>query len=390
MANDLTGSTFNNWTVLSPTERIDRRGRRHWMCRCTCGKEKAVLDQSLASGGSKSCGCKMSALRSDTWNAKYGKHPSLTDIDTIKRKVFEIHGDRVTMDESTYVGAYKECRFVDYEYGEFYCRPARVIRRGTGHPARTMQRREATCMRRFGVTTALLDPATKEMARQTSLAHFGTEHPTQNDEVKARIAQTCLERFGTTSALGNDDVRKKGAQTCMERYGTDVVLRSPGVKARVIATNLERYGCEWSAQNPDIRSKTDKTMHVRYGGPSSMNDHDVAKRNARAQTRSVRLTHWSTGEELVCIGSYEVRVVQYLNNHQIRFQWQPTTFKMPADDRGKAKTYRPDLYLTDAGAWVEIKGYFRKDAREKWDWFHVDHPNSMLWDKEALKDLGLL
>lgn len=53
------------------------------------------------------------------------------------------------------------------------------------------------------------------------------------------------------------------------------------------------------------------------------------------------------------------------------------------------KTYRPDCYLINKNLWIEIKGYFRNDAREKWDWFHEKYPNSELWNKKALKGIGI-
>jgi len=54
------------------------------------------------------------------------------------------------------------------------------------------------------------------------------------------------------------------------------------------------------------------------------------------------------------------------------------------------RTYRLDLYLIDEDKYVEIKGYFRKDAQEKWDWFHKTHTNSELWNKKKLKELKIL
>lgn len=57
---NLTGTTFNHWTVL---RRLDDRfypggGRvQMWLCRCCCGHEMAVNVNALKSGDSKSCGC---------------------------------------------------------------------------------------------------------------------------------------------------------------------------------------------------------------------------------------------------------------------------------------------------------------------------------------------
>jgi len=70
---------------------------------------------------------------------------------------------------------------------------------------------------------------------------------------------------------------------------------------------------------------------------------------------------------------------------KIDYNWQPQIFTMP-----NGKTYRPDLYLPDSDVWIEIKGYFRKDAKIKWDWFHKEHPNSELWNEEKLKEMKIL
>lgn len=52
----LTGMRFSRWTVLEENYR-DEKGYRRWKCRCDCGTEKFVLERSLKSGASQSCGC---------------------------------------------------------------------------------------------------------------------------------------------------------------------------------------------------------------------------------------------------------------------------------------------------------------------------------------------
>lgn len=59
---DLTGQSFGRWTVLYETEPyIDKKEKklRKWHCRCNCADqtERDVLEKSLVSGRSKSCGC---------------------------------------------------------------------------------------------------------------------------------------------------------------------------------------------------------------------------------------------------------------------------------------------------------------------------------------------
>jgi hypothetical protein len=52
---DLTGQRFGRWTVLCRDE--SKRKYVHWLCRCDCGTEKSVWNQSLKNGDSQSCGC---------------------------------------------------------------------------------------------------------------------------------------------------------------------------------------------------------------------------------------------------------------------------------------------------------------------------------------------
>jgi len=53
---DLTGQTFNLWTVKSRSH-TNEWGVVYWLCTCECGTERPVQARSLTSGTSRSCGC---------------------------------------------------------------------------------------------------------------------------------------------------------------------------------------------------------------------------------------------------------------------------------------------------------------------------------------------
>lgn len=53
---DLIGKRFGRWTVVCRSEN-SKDGKTKWLCRCDCGKEKAVYGRYLRSGQSLSCGC---------------------------------------------------------------------------------------------------------------------------------------------------------------------------------------------------------------------------------------------------------------------------------------------------------------------------------------------
>lgn len=52
----LAGREFGRWTVLNDVIK-DKNGEKKWLCRCTCGTERYVLQRTLLYGGSNSCGC---------------------------------------------------------------------------------------------------------------------------------------------------------------------------------------------------------------------------------------------------------------------------------------------------------------------------------------------
>lgn len=54
---DLTGQVFSRLTVIGLHNKTDSKNRRHWLCRCECGKTTIVRTSGLNYGSSKSCGC---------------------------------------------------------------------------------------------------------------------------------------------------------------------------------------------------------------------------------------------------------------------------------------------------------------------------------------------
>jgi hypothetical protein len=108
-------------------------------------------------------------------------------------------------------------------------------------------------------------------------------------------------------------------------------------------------------------------------------------KHLKSQRKHLKVAYWLNSQPLHCMNNWEAAVVRYLNNLQIEFLWQPKAFRMP-----DGRTYRPDLFLIKENIWVEIKGYFPEQSREKWTWFQTIYPNSELWDKVKLTELGIL
>ena len=75
---DLTGKKFGRLTVIKRDySRNNKRVRNaYWLCKCECGNEKIIRDDSLRKGLTKSCGCWAREWARE-WVKKYSKFPKL-------------------------------------------------------------------------------------------------------------------------------------------------------------------------------------------------------------------------------------------------------------------------------------------------------------------------
>jgi hypothetical protein len=316
---DLTGKLFGYWTVLFQDQtNHGKRKRIYWMCRCACGQEKSILGDTLRHNGSKSCGCRMNEIRQDLWIKKYGsKSPRMVKVSIIKERLTLLFGDLITIDESTYRGTDARCRFIDVVFGEFFTAPKNVLYRGQGHHNRTQEKRERTCLKKFGFKTNLLNPENIELIKSTNLERYGSESPLGCEEVRKKATNTMIENYGVDNPMKNDKIKNKTKLTNLDRYGCENPMSNTKVRNKMKATNLKRYGMESPLSSPDIIQKRFETNRKRYGTIAPCQNHEVAVRNARSQTRAIKLRHWMTGGEIICIGSYEAKVVEYLNASHI-------------------------------------------------------------------------
>lgn len=284
--------------------------------------------------------------------------PAKLTLDEIKQRIYQAHGNQVVLKESSFVSYRQKAIFIDADYGEFLATPKKICS-GQGHRKRTAEKMEKTNLQRYGV-----------------------KNPMMLDEIKQRLRKTNMERYGVKCFLQKSEIMKEAS---LEKYGTEYPVQSDIVKDKIKKVNMERYGCENVFGCKEILEKSIQTNLKKYGVKRPAQNLDIARKCARSQTKSIKKTHWKTGKEVVCIASYEAAVVDYLNENKIDYKWQETIFSMP-----NGKCYIPDCYLVDENKWIEIKGYFRKDAKEKWEWFSSLFRNTELWDRDKLKSMGII
>ena len=61
---DITGQVFSRWTIICRAP-ADKHRHTMWLCRCTCGTERAICGLNLKRGATRSCGCLEHELRQE-------------------------------------------------------------------------------------------------------------------------------------------------------------------------------------------------------------------------------------------------------------------------------------------------------------------------------------
>lgn len=100
--NDLTGKTFEKWTVLELAKSSKTR-KRKWICLCSCGAKHSVVAEALINGKSTRCTkcakTKHGGAGTPEYNSWRGAKLRCT-INSVTNKAWEHYGGRgITMDE---------------------------------------------------------------------------------------------------------------------------------------------------------------------------------------------------------------------------------------------------------------------------------------------------
>jgi hypothetical protein len=190
----------------------------------------------------------------------------------------------------------------------------------------------------------------------------------------------CLnkEKLRTTRAVDYTG-QVFGKLTAIER----IMLPNKGVKYRCLCL----CGKETLATTGSLQSGNIKSCGCFNIEEIIKRNHDpelILKRMKSASDSSIKI-HWKDNSELICKGGWEPRIIDYLNSNKVNYKWQ-VPFKL-LDTR----TYIVDFFDEDRNIYVEIKGWWRDDAKEKYDLFKSTYPNLIceVWGKKELQERNI-
>lgn len=334
--------------------------------------------------------------------------PKKISLEALKEKILIIHNGKVLIDSESYISSSKKCRFVDIDYGPWYAYPSNVIYKKTGHPKRGIDRRKKTkttpvsavknSIKKLFGDLVIIDESTYTNLRLKARfvdAKYGEfwMSPGKMIDNQQRHPKYNRELTAIRSRLNIGDLKSRIFKVHGNTVSVDDSTYNGNTKwCRFIDSEygefwaLPRYVVKKGQRHPKYsKIKHENSCIAKYGVRNPMQNIAIQKKSMKNQNQARIKRHWKTKKHVVCTGSYEFAVVSFLNKKRIDYEWQSRIFKMP-----NGKTYRPDLYLKKENKWIEIKGFFRKDAKEKWDWFHKENPNSELWNESKLKEMCIL
>lgn len=100
-----------------------------------------------------------------------------------------------------------------------------------------------------------------------------------------------------------------------------------------------------------------------------------------------RIWHQQPDSAWICMRSnWEAAYAHYLDAKGVQYQYEPETFVL-----SNGRAYTPDFLLLEAEEYIEIKGWYRPEHREKLEQFLREHPDKklILADRTYLESLGI-
>lgn len=145
----------------------------------------------------------------------------------------------------------------------------------------------------------------------------------------------------------------------------------------------------------DIRMATakERSIAAQLGKPNnfagrehSQKSKDAIASRLRGNTNGIhRGTKGAVYKTIKMDSMWEVAVAGYLDRSGEKWQYSPDAFML-----SETKSYRPDFKV--GNGYIEVKGYWRKNNKEKFELFRQMYPEVeiQVWHKEDLLQRGLI
>lgn len=209
----------------------------------------------------------------------------------------------------------------------------KVFRRGGRCIDCANEKRQKTCLEKYGETNVSKLQETKKKAQETYLKKTGYDHPSKDPAVQKKRETTMMNNLGYKWAFDTPEVREKICEINMKKYGVRYPLESKeiqkkcdkafikkyGVKRPFLSKkfwegwkkrNLATFGKEFHTQTKEYREKMEATMMRLYGVKHALQCYELYRKAMRTSF-STKKYEMPSGNIIDVMG-YEGRCVDIL------------------------------------------------------------------------------
>lgn len=225
------------------------------------------------------------------------------------------------------------------------------------------QKKENTCLSKYGVKNAALHPDIKLKTQNTNIERYGAASPFESNIVRSKIKEVCKERYGVETPFESKEVRQKGIDTTIARYGS--------LMSQARESAYAKYGMNPFA-HPTVKEKIKSTLQDKYNRSCSkhlqLTDEQLAvlqdydKFKELLTNKTFKLAGEILGVNDTTIGRYceyyKLRDVKAhtksINEHFIKTILDELNIKYIQNTRAIISPYELDFYLPDYKSAIEV------------------------------------
>jgi hypothetical protein len=240
-----------------------------------------------------------------------------------------------------------------------------------------------------GATNSMEVPGVREKINKTNMDRYGVPWTQMNKEIKNKRENTCMERYGVKNPGGlpsvldkikdvnmkkygvpwcqmNPEINAKTRNTMIERYGIEFAYQFPESIAKNFQVMMDKFGVKYNLQRPEIREKIKEISRLRYGTDYPLQNVGYFQKFVRTLFRTKPVTVNGIVRNLM---GYEPQAVEYITSHkhpvlnrkilesELLLEDDVKTFSYQDSDE-KYRMYFPDMEIKDEKQIIEVKSIF--------------------------------
>ena len=97
------------------------------------------------------------------------------------------------------------------------------------------------------------------------IIHQSREYKKNSDKWVKKRQATCMKRYGVINYTKTDECKRRIRQTSLDRYGVPSFTKTEEFITKTKQTNLDRYGKEWHQQTDEHKRSVRETNMLKYG-----------------------------------------------------------------------------------------------------------------------------